>query len=103
MEVARLRPHVSIKTGLIGSVMPFSFHGNNKALYQDLEVWEYLNRILKESNESLNLWTIIEKRVCSERTPSISNILDILRTPDSFGEHPWNLKRIVLLRPPLPF
>jgi hypothetical protein len=37
--------------------------------------------MLKESSESLNLWTVIEKRVCSERIPSISNMLDISRVP----------------------
>jgi hypothetical protein len=59
-----------------------------KVLYQDPEVSEYLNRILKKSSESLNLWTVIEKHVCSERTPSISNMLDISRAADSFGERP---------------
>jgi hypothetical protein len=53
----------------------------NKALYQDPEVWEYLNGILIESSESLNLWTVKEKRVCSERIPRISNMLDISRGP----------------------
>jgi hypothetical protein len=47
-----------------------------------------LDCIIKESSESLNPWTVIEKRVCSERTPSLSNMLDISRTPDSFGELP---------------
>jgi hypothetical protein len=74
-----------------------------KAFYQDPEVWEYLNYILKESSESLNRWTVIEKRVCSERTPSIYNMFDISRTPDSFGEHLWDLKRIILWDHPCPF
>jgi hypothetical protein len=42
---------------------------------------EYLNGILKESSESLNPETVIEKRVCSERIPSTSNMLDISRGP----------------------
>jgi hypothetical protein len=52
-----------------------------KALYQDPEIWEYLNGILKESSDSLNLWTVIKKRVCSERTPGISDMLDISKGP----------------------
>jgi hypothetical protein len=59
-----------------------------QALYQGPEVREYRNGILKESSESLNLSTVIEKRVCSEKTPNISNMLEISRTADSFGEHP---------------
>jgi hypothetical protein len=59
-----------------------------KTFYQDLEVWEYLNSIPKESSESLTRWTVIEKRVCSERTPSISNMLDTSRGPTPFGSWP---------------
>jgi hypothetical protein len=72
----------------------------NKGLCQDPEVWEYLDGIVKESSESLNRWTVIEKCVCSEKIPSISNLLDISKTPDSLGEHQWDLKRIALLRQP---
>jgi hypothetical protein len=70
---------------------------NIKALYQDPEVWEYLDGILKESSESLNLWTVIEKRVCSKRIPSISNMLNISRGPTGLETTGQFVKRSVFL------
>jgi hypothetical protein len=40
-----------------------------KALDRDPEVWKFLDGIIKEPSESLNLWTVIEKCVCQKEFP----------------------------------